>query len=127
MLCFFFIFCWCFFFFFFFFFFFNDTATTEIYTLSLHDALPFSVKVAELGANGPLATTWLSSASPGWLAPPAAAGTSLSNEIRKWSTVPTPTLPAYDPHQLTWTICDADFTAKSSAIKLPCQPTVSDP
>src|SRR2546427_8930857 len=32
---------------FFFFFFFNDTATTEIYTLSLHDALPiFSRAVA---------------------------------------------------------------------------------
>src|SRR6266436_10335264 len=30
------------FFCFFFFFFFNDTATTEIYTLSLHDALPIS-------------------------------------------------------------------------------------
>src|SRR2546426_9077809 len=30
---------------FFFFFFFNDTATTEIYTLSLHDALPISVGV----------------------------------------------------------------------------------
>ena len=31
----------CFFFFVFYFsFFFNDTATTEIYTLSLHDALP---------------------------------------------------------------------------------------
>src|SRR5947199_8475734 len=30
------------FFVFFFFFFFNDTATTEIYTLSLHDALPIS-------------------------------------------------------------------------------------
>src|SRR5260370_13721787 len=30
-------------FFFFFFFFFNDTATTEIYTLSLHDALPISM------------------------------------------------------------------------------------
>src|SRR5438874_13400431 len=29
-------------FFFFLFFFFNDTATTEIYTLSLHDALPIS-------------------------------------------------------------------------------------
>src|SRR2546430_4923728 len=27
-----------------FFFFFNDTATTEIYTLSLHDALPISIK-----------------------------------------------------------------------------------
>src|SRR5688572_32334159 len=32
--------------FFFFFFFFNDTATTEIYTLSLHDALPIC-KAAE--------------------------------------------------------------------------------
>src|SRR5256885_13119316 len=30
----------------FFFFFFNDTATTEIYTLSLHDALPISVLAA---------------------------------------------------------------------------------
>src|SRR2546430_14347295 len=29
----------------FFFFFFNDTATTEIYTLSLHDALPISTIV----------------------------------------------------------------------------------
>src|SRR6266478_9555284 len=28
----------------FFFFFFNDTATTEIYTLSLHDALPISLR-----------------------------------------------------------------------------------
>src|SRR6266478_10246609 len=28
----------------FFFFFFNDTATTEIYTLSLHDALPVCVR-----------------------------------------------------------------------------------
>src|SRR2546430_17728835 len=29
-----------------FFFFFNDTATTEIYTLSLHDALPISLEYA---------------------------------------------------------------------------------
>src|SRR2546426_3269019 len=35
----------------FFFFFFNDTATTEIYTLSLHDALPIS---ARAGHAGPL-------------------------------------------------------------------------
>src|SRR5262245_65829682 len=34
--------CTVFFFIYFFFFFFNDTATTEIYTLSLHDALPIS-------------------------------------------------------------------------------------
>src|SRR5688572_33504946 len=35
---------------FFIFFFFNDTATTEIYTLSLHDALPIC-----LGCAGPVA------------------------------------------------------------------------
>src|SRR5258707_13090969 len=31
------------------FFFFNDTATTEIYTLSLHDALPISAAAADPG------------------------------------------------------------------------------
>src|SRR2546427_12023574 len=35
-----------------FFFFFNDTATTEIYTLSLHDALPIS-RGAEPGLDPP--------------------------------------------------------------------------
>src|SRR2546422_1560979 len=36
------------------FFFFNDTATPEIYTLSLHDALPISMRrlVGELGGTG---------------------------------------------------------------------------
>src|SRR5256885_8050132 len=33
-----------------FFFFFNDTATTEIYTLSLHDALPIFTQRIALGA-----------------------------------------------------------------------------
>src|SRR5216683_8094823 len=37
---------------FFFFFFFNDTATTEIYTLSLHDALPISSDGAKAGSVG---------------------------------------------------------------------------
>src|SRR5258706_6398008 len=38
---------------FFVFFFFNDTATTEIYTLSLHDALPiFTALVVEKGTPG---------------------------------------------------------------------------
>src|SRR2546430_11158196 len=38
-------------------FFFNDTATTEIYTLSLHDALPILRRAAlrQLVAGGPLA------------------------------------------------------------------------
>src|SRR5882762_5672452 len=44
--------------FFFFFFFFNDTATTEIYTLSLHDALPIRVPRQELlSCGGPPQTS----------------------------------------------------------------------
>src|SRR5258707_12664413 len=35
-----------------FFFFFNDTATTEIYTLSLHDALPISSTDVQDGVGG---------------------------------------------------------------------------
>src|SRR5256885_16006978 len=37
------------------FFFFNDTATTEIYTLSLHDALPISCAVLLLALASPAA------------------------------------------------------------------------
>src|SRR5256885_6031874 len=36
----------------FFFFFFNDTATTEIYTLSLHDALPISPRCPRARSAG---------------------------------------------------------------------------
>src|SRR3989449_5779280 len=35
-----------------FFFFFNDTATTEIYTLSLHDALPISLQALQQALAG---------------------------------------------------------------------------
>src|SRR5256885_2913619 len=35
-----------------FFFFFNDTATTEIYTLSLHDALPISSRGQKRAVSG---------------------------------------------------------------------------
>src|SRR5689334_24835076 len=42
-----------------FFFFFNDTATTEIYTLSLHDALPISLALAQrLLMRGPMSALW---------------------------------------------------------------------
>ena len=41
-------------------FFFNDTATTEIYTLSLHDALPISL-CGETGAGKTLAQLWMQS------------------------------------------------------------------
>src|SRR5689334_11464408 len=58
----------------FFFFFFNDTATTEIYTLSLHDALPISV--------------WKEPSNPSWPAWPNILRTSSSHEEgceRDWS------------------------------------------
>src|SRR2546428_11058529 len=45
------------------FFFFNDTATTEIYTLSLHDALPISRDGADAGRDR--VRRRLSAASPG--------------------------------------------------------------
>src|SRR2546430_10784943 len=56
------------------FFFFNDTATTEIYTLSLHDALPILIplrqKVGRAAVVGPdrLGPEWLAEARRG--APP---------------------------------------------------------
>src|SRR5258707_2540092 len=43
-------------------FFFNDTATTEIYTLSLHDALPISIRTPTL-ADGSTAFPRLASSS----------------------------------------------------------------
>src|SRR5258707_7600955 len=43
------------------FFFFNDTATTEIYTLSLHDALPISI----ISLPQPLAQQWPAGAGTG--------------------------------------------------------------
>src|SRR5256885_651324 len=38
-------------------FFFNDTAPTEIYTLSLHDALPISDRLTPVASDGPLFVT----------------------------------------------------------------------
>src|SRR2546427_13235336 len=59
--------------FFLYFFFFNDTATTEIYTLSLHDALPISRtrggcagRAHSPGRSTPRGRRWSGAASPGW-------------------------------------------------------------
>src|SRR5437660_11217070 len=50
-------------FFSFFFFFFNDTATTEIYTLSLHDALPIGRSPTSSSASWPTCAPGASTAS----------------------------------------------------------------
>src|SRR5438477_4031452 len=42
----------------FFLFFFNDTATTEIYTLSLHDALPICCRGGRARARAPRSRAW---------------------------------------------------------------------
>src|SRR2546430_11263631 len=57
------------------FFFFNDTATTEIYTLSLHDALPISLDDLEraldaLAAEPSLRAAVLTGAGTMFVAPP---------------------------------------------------------
>src|SRR6266513_5429754 len=55
-----------------FFFFFNDTATTEIYTLSLHDALPISTAWSKAMA-WPSDDGWLRRrAGTSWCTPPSA-------------------------------------------------------
>src|SRR3712207_7357856 len=48
-------------------FFFNDTATTEIYTLSLHDALPISTTAKPSTAS-----------RPGWTRPSASPSTAIA-------------------------------------------------
>src|SRR2546425_5330555 len=58
-----------------FFFFFNDTATTEIYTLSLHDALPISS--TDMGRRvlaGVIILSLLASACASRNVPPIGAG-----------------------------------------------------
>src|SRR3989441_6816436 len=64
-----------------FFFFFNDTATTEIYTLSLHDALPIcrfsaSVRASSSAARSVVSTpSGVSGFSRNWNAPSLVART----------------------------------------------------
>src|SRR5258708_39515904 len=64
------------------FFFFNDTATTEIYTLSLHDALPISAT-----CGGPTQTIHVDFRKPGgsgtysWVPSTGLSATNIANPI----------------------------------------------
>src|SRR5215203_7245305 len=50
-----------------FFFFFNDTATTEIYTLSLHDALPISPVLATATSTAPMPSSAAACSAVAWV------------------------------------------------------------
>src|SRR6266511_6213927 len=66
------------------FFFFNDTATTEIYTLSLHDALPIAVLVVDDSAVVRRIVTSVLEADPGIrVVGTAASGRSALEEIER--------------------------------------------
>src|SRR5216683_81946 len=103
----------------FFFFFFNDTATTEIYTLSLHDALPIRSTAA-----GPVPAGWPWSASaagtaPGW----SAAGRAGAEGC---PAVGAPALPAGAP--TTWTAaCPLRLPTRASMIATPPATAVTVP
>src|SRR2546430_9167430 len=60
------------------FFFFNDTATTEIYTLSLHDALPISCDCAGGAADCPIVVS-----SPNADSLPCAVGARMLSGVGK--------------------------------------------
>src|SRR2546426_8113750 len=62
------------------FFFFNDTATTEIYTLSLHDALPISLRALRPVACFRLSNCSTSSSAKATSRKPAARSSSRSEE-----------------------------------------------
>src|SRR6266704_3217477 len=117
-----------FFFFYFSFFFFNDTATTEIYTLSLHDALPIP---------GSSATTTMSAGPPSGFGPvrataqartpvrsspaPAKPATSQPSGSGQGSQTGTPTVPGLymcsSPSRPSWD----GLNAGSSGCTSPCQ------
>src|SRR5260370_1249203 len=59
-------------------FFFNDTATTEIYTLSLHDALPISTITVATNASGVASAPFTANATAGGPYTVTAAATGLT-------------------------------------------------
>src|SRR5256885_13233114 len=105
------------------FFFFNDTATTEIYTLSLHDALPIYSNWAASGGGPSICAGAMPRASSAWAVPgpdrksttselqsPCNLVCRLLLEKKKRQTRPTPPRTVIDlstsrAHVLTYYLC----------------------
>src|SRR5258707_2029989 len=62
-------------------FFFNDTATTEIYTLSLHDALPISLLGGEMREVGAASAESFGSRSKGFMDGPSGGGSLIAGPL----------------------------------------------
>src|SRR2546430_9754266 len=85
------------------FFFFNDTATTEIYTLSLHDALPISTTRASmtggiLGLRWPTFPLTSGSEAPLTMRPAAPRSEEHTSELQSQSNLVCRLLPAKKKH-----------------------------
>src|SRR6476660_2542741 len=103
----------CIYFVFLFFFFFNDTATTEIYTLSLHDALPiFAVWLADdsSSANDTIVRTQVgpSTSVPTQTAPEPT--TTTPTTTTPGTTVPPPPPPPPKPALVAWPATKGGWT-----------------
>src|SRR5436309_15902439 len=72
------------------FFFFNDTATTEIYTLSLHDALPISPERPEILWQFAQAIDGIAEACRALEIPVVGGNVSFYNETSGQAILPTP-------------------------------------
>src|SRR5208282_5776890 len=96
---------------FFFFFFFNDTATTEIYTLSLHDALPIAAGTHSYTAMYGGNSTYAASTSAAVTVTASSNGSYLSTTFNEYSAghVLNGTAPAVDVAGGTWSDLNGDW------------------
>src|SRR6266508_310724 len=109
---------------FFFFFFFNDTATTEIYTLSLHDALPISVLRSNALGTGWSVLSALAGTAVGILVGAGLVIAIGTHEVVLWGVLPVAVLlAAYAPQAISFAAGQAGFTVVLFVLFNIIQPT----
>src|SRR5215813_13368219 len=102
------------------FFFFNDTATTEIYTLSLHDALPICGGITEAMRISALASAFNLKLAPHlWAGAPAFAG-----GLHVAAASPAGFIVEYSlgANPLLFDLVEEDFLVKDGLIEVPERP-----